>query len=160
LAGGIHLAADVMHLIAAAAWVGGLLPLAFVLTVASKASSFAVARAASLRFSDYGIAAVGVLLLTGPINTWYLAGSSRALTGTDYGLLLLVKIAFFLTMLAFATVNRLWLTPALAASAGVRPPRDALRQLRRNVVLEIGAGAIILSLVAVLGVTPPPGLGE
>jgi putative copper resistance protein D len=160
LAGGIHLAADVMHLIAAASWVGGLLPLAFVLTIAGKASSFPIARAASLRFSNYGIAAVGVLLLTGPINTWYLAGSSRALTGTDYGLLLLVKIAFFLTMLTLATVNRFWLTPALAANAGRWPPRDALRQLRRNVVFEIGAGAIILSLVAVLGVTPPPGLGE
>ena len=160
LAGVIHLAADVMHLIAAAAWVGGLLPLAFVLTVASEASSFPIARAASLRFSDYGIVAVGVLLLTGPINTWYLAGSSRALTGTDYGLLLLVKIGFFLTMLTLATANRFWLTPALAASPGQRPSRDTLRQLRRNVALEIGAAAIILSLVAVLGVTPPPGLGE
>jgi putative copper resistance protein D len=160
LAGGIHLAADVMHLIAAAAWVGGLLPLAFVLTIAGKASSFAIARAASLRFSNYGIAAVGVLLLTGPINTWYLAGNVRALAATDYGHFLAVKIAFFLTMLALATINRLWLTPALAANAEQRQARDALRQLHRNVVLEIGAGAIIVCLVAVLGVTPPPGLGE
>jgi putative copper resistance protein D len=82
------------------------------------------------------------------------------LTGTDYGLLLLVKIGFFLTMLTLATANRFWLTPALAASPGQRPSRDTLRQLRRNVALEIGAAAIILSLVAVLGVTPPPGLGE
>jgi putative copper resistance protein D len=65
----------------------------------------------------------------------------------------------FLVMLALATVNRLWLTPALAVNAGERPARRALRQLRRNVVIEIGAGAAILSLVAVLGVTPP-GLGE
>jgi putative copper export protein len=30
-----------------------------------------------------------------------------------------------------------------------------LRQLRRNVAIEIAAGAIILAIVAVLGVTPP-----
>ena len=73
LPGSIHLAADFLHLIAAAAWVGGLLPLAMMLTAARKASSFGVARAASLRFSAYGIAAVGTPLLTGAINTWYLA---------------------------------------------------------------------------------------
>src|SRR4029077_13510431 len=36
LAGSIHLAADVLHLIAAAAWVGGLLPLAFLLANADR----------------------------------------------------------------------------------------------------------------------------
>ena len=159
LGGGIHLAADFVHLIAAAAWVGGLLPLAFMLAAADQGSSLAVARAVSLRFSAYGVVAVGALLFTGAINTWYLAGSIRALTETDYGQLLLIKIALFLVMLGLATVNRLWLTPALVADAGQGRSRDAFRQLRRNVAIEIGAGAIILSVVAVLGVTPP-GLGE
>jgi len=81
------------------------------------------------------------------------------LTETDYGHLLLIKIALFLVMLGLATVNRLWLTPALAATAGQGRSRDAFRQLRRNVAIEISAGVIILSVVAVLGVTPP-GLGE
>jgi putative copper resistance protein D len=158
LPGSIHLTADFVHLIAAAAWVGGLLPLALLLAAADRASSVAVARSASLRFSAYGIVAVGALLLTGAINTWYLAGSARALTATDYGHLLLVKIALFLGMLALATVNRLWHTPALAAEAGEKPAHSALRQLRRNVMIEIAAGAAILAVVAVLGVTPP-GLG-
>jgi putative copper resistance protein D len=159
LPGSIHLTADFVHLIAAGAWVGGLLPLALLLAAADRASSVAVARSASLRFSAYGIVAVGALLLTGAINTWYLAGSARALTATDYGHLLLVKIALFLGMLALATVNRLWHTPALAAEAGEKPAHSALRQLRRNVMIEIAAGAAVLAVVAVLGVTPP-GLGE
>jgi copper resistance protein D len=96
LPGSVHLAADFVHLIAAAAWVGGLLPLAFMLAAADRASSLVVARAVSLRFSAHGIVAVGVLLFTGAINTWYLAGSIRALTETDYGHLLLIKIALFL----------------------------------------------------------------
>jgi putative copper resistance protein D len=157
LGGRIHLAADFMHLIAAAAWVGGLLPLALMLAAAG--GSVTVVHAVSLRFSAYGVVAVGVLLFTGAINTWYLAGSIRALTETDYGHLLLVKISLFLVMLGLATVNRLRLTPALAATAGQKRSRDAFRQLRRNIAIEIGAGAIILSIVAVLGVTPP-GVGE
>ena len=160
LPGSVHLAADFVHLIATAAWVGGLLPLAIMLAAAGRASSLAVARTVSMRFSAYGIVAVGALFFTGAINTWYLAGSIRALTETDYGHLLLVKIALFLIMLGLATFNRLWLTPALAANAGQGRMRDAFWQLRRNVAIEIGAGATILSVVAVLGVTPPPGLGE
>jgi copper resistance protein D len=159
LPGSVHLAADFVHLIAAAAWVGTLLPLAFMLAAAHRGSLLAVARMVSLRFSAFGIVAVGALLFTGAINTWYLAGSIRALTETDYGHLLLIKIAAFLVMLGLATVNRLWLTPALAANASQGRPRDAFRQLRRNVAIEIGVGASILAVVAVLGVTPP-GLGE
>jgi copper resistance protein D len=159
LAGSIHLAADVLHLIAAAAWVGGLLPLAFLLANADRVSSVEVARAASLRFSAYGLVAVGTLLLTGSINTWYLAGGIHALTATAYGHLLLLKIALFLVMLALAMVNRFWLTPALASDAGETFERKVLRRLRGNVAIETAAGAVILAVVAVLGVTPP-GLGE
>ena len=156
LAGSIHTAADFLHLVAAAAWVGGLLPLALLLAAAQRASAIEVARVASLRFSACGVAAVGVLLLTGAINAWYLAGSIHALTATDYGHLLLVKIALFLVMLALATINRLWLTPALTDG---KSASNALRQLRRNILIEIAAAALIIAVVAVLGVTPP-GLGE
>ena len=134
---------------------GGLLPLAVMLAAAGKASVGLIARAASLRFSAYGIAAVGALILTGAINTWYLAGSIRALTATDYGHRLQVKIALFLVMLAIAAINRLRLTPQLVEAEGTRTTQDALRRLRRNVAIEIAAGVIILAIVGVLGVTPP-----
>ena len=49
MGGRIHLAADFVHLIAAAAWVGGLLPLALMLAAAG--ASVTVAHAVSLRFS-------------------------------------------------------------------------------------------------------------
>jgi putative copper resistance protein D len=152
----VHLTADVLHLVAAAAWVGALLPLALVLgAVGRDAGSEAMARTATVRFSTLGIVSVGTLLGTGTINTWYLAGSIPALTETDYGRLLLLKIALFLGMVAVAAVNRLQLTPRLVAGPSARVARDALRQLRRNVAIEIAAGAIILAIVAVLGVTPP-----
>jgi copper resistance protein D len=68
---------------------------------------------------------------------------------------LLLKIALFLAMIAIAAVNRLQLTPRLVAGATERAAGDALRQLRRNVAVEIAAGAGILAIVAILGVTPP-----
>jgi len=152
----IHPAADVLHLIAAAAWVGALLPL-IVLFVAAGAddASLAIARTATARFSIVGIASVGTLLATGIINTFYLAGSVPALLHTDYGRLLLIKIALFLAMVAIAAVNRLRLTPALLQQASIAASRDALRQLRRNAAIEVLAGAIVIAIVAALGTMPP-----
>ena len=154
--GSVHPAADILHLIAAAGWVGALLPLALLLGAAGRdARSLAAARIATVRFSTLGVFAVGALLITGTINTWYLAGSISALTETDYGRLLLLKIALFFGMVAIAAFNRLRLTPLLISGAGERATPLALRQLRRNVAIEIAAGAGILAIVAILGVTPP-----
>jgi putative copper resistance protein D len=154
--GVIHPAADFLHLVAAAAWVGTLLPLALLLTAAGEdAASVAIARIATVRFSNFGIASVATLLVTGSINAWYLAGSIPALTQTDYGHLLLVKVALFLVMVAIAAVNRLRLTPRLVADASAAVTADALRQLRRNTAIEVAVGAVIIAIVAVLGTNPP-----
>jgi putative copper resistance protein D len=152
----VHPAADVLHLIAAAAWVGALLPL-MVLFAAAGAddASLAIARTATTRFSILGILSVGTLLATGIVNTYYLAGSVAALLHTDYGRLLLIKIALFLAMVAIATVNRFRLTPQLLQQANIIASRDALRQLRRNAAIEALAGAIVIAIVAALGTMPP-----
>jgi putative copper resistance protein D len=152
----VHPAADFVHLIAAAAWVGTLLPLALLLASASNdTASVAVARIATIRFSAFGVGSVATLLVTGTINAWYLAGSVAALTETDYGRLLLLKIALFLIMVAIAAVNRLHLTPRLVEGADSATTADALRQLRRNASLEVAIGAIIIAVVAALGTNPP-----
>jgi putative copper resistance protein D len=151
----IHPAADFVHLVAAAAWVGMLLPLALVLAAAGRdTASVGIARTATVRFSMFGIASVGTLLVMGSINTWYLAGSLLALTDTDYGRLLLTKVALFFVMVAIATVNRLHYTPRLGQVASAFVTQDTLRQLRRNTVIEVLLGIIIICIVAVLGVTP------
>jgi copper resistance protein D len=150
----VHPAADFLHLVAAAAWVGMLLPLAVVLAAGRDAASVAVARTTTVRFSTFGIASVGTLLVTGSINTWYLVGGVTALIDTDYGRLLLAKIALFFGMVAIATVNRLRLTPRLAQVVSAFVTQDALNQLRRNALIEVVMGATIIGIVAVLGVTP------
>jgi len=152
--GVIHPAADFLHLVAAAAWVGMLLPLAVVLAAGRDALSVSVARTTTVRFSTFGIASVGTLLVTGSINTWYLVGGVTTLTDTDYGRLLLAKVTLFFGMVAIATVNRLRFTPRLAQIASTFVVQDALNQLRRNALIEVVMGATIIGIVAVLGVTP------
>jgi putative copper resistance protein D len=152
----VHPAADVLHLVAAAAWVGALLPLALLLTtIGPDSSSLAVARIATLRFSTLGLASVATLLVTGIINTWYLVGSVSALIGTDYGQLLLFKLALFAAMVGIAVVNWSRLTPRLVQNADAMGAQRAQRQLRRNAAIEAAAGAIITGIVAVLGILPP-----
>jgi len=152
----IHPAADVLHLIAAAAWVGALLPLIVLLAAAgADDASLKMARTATTRFSILGIVSVGTLLVTGIVNTYYLVGSVPAMLHTDYGRLLLIKIALFLAMVAIATVNRFRLTPQLLQQNNVTASRDALRQLRRNAAIEVLAGAIVIAIVGALGTLPP-----
>jgi copper resistance protein D len=152
----VHQPADVLHLIAASAWVGALIPLVVLLqAVGQEATPIAIARTAAFRFSTLGIAAVGTLLVTGSINSWYLVGSFAALTGTDYGRLLLVKIALFLIMVAIAAFNLLRLTPRIAQHNDASTAQQALWLLRRNAAIEAAAGAIIIAIVAVLGTLPP-----
>ncbi|HKR19126.1 MAG TPA: CopD family protein, partial [Stellaceae bacterium] len=110
-----------------------------------------VAAIATRRFSLMAMISVVVLLASGIVNTWYLAGNVPALIGTPYGRLLLIKIGLFLIMLTVAAVNRLRLTPRLAGAA----PNAALAQLRRNALIESGLGLGILAIVGVLGILPP-----
>jgi putative copper resistance protein D len=156
--GNLHLAADALHLIAAAAWIGGLVPLTLLLAAARRNQGFAwasLARDAAQRFSTLGMVSVGTLLATGIVNAWILVGSIQALIVTGYGQLLLLKLVVFAIMLGFAATNRFWLTPQLAFSSENEPHLEAFRQLTRNSVIEIALGLTIFAIVGVLGTLHP-----
>jgi putative copper resistance protein D len=156
--GNLHLAADVLHLIAAASWIGGLVPLVLVLALARQNPSLgsaSIARDSAERFSILGIVSVATLFATGIVNAWILVGSFNALFATQYGRLLMLKIVLFAIMLAFAAVNRLALTPRLAGSPESGSRIGALRRLTRNSVVEIGLGLIIFAMVGMLGTLHP-----
>jgi copper resistance protein D len=156
--GSLHLSADVLHLIAAAGWIGGLVPLIFLLAAVRRYQAIAwaaFAREAAMRFSALGIASVTTLLATGTVNAWILVGSFHALAVTEYGRLLMLKLVVFAVMLVLAAVNRLWLTPRLAGASGDEPRLEALRQLTRNSVVEIALGFSIFAIVGLLGTLHP-----
>ena len=80
-------------------------------------------------------------------------GSLRALTGTNYGRLLLFKVALFLAMLFLAAVNRLRLTPIIRRDRYAAPA--AFERLRTNALVEAAIGLVILAVVGLLGTTSP-----
>ena len=155
--GNLHLAADALHLVAAASWVGGLVPLVLLLSAVRRdddlAASASPAGRATRRFSILGIVCVATLVATGLVNSWILVGSFHALLATEYGQILMLKLVVFASMLAFAAVNRFSLTPRLAVASGKE--RQAARQLLRNSVVEIVLGFCVLAIVGMLGTLHP-----
>jgi putative copper export protein/mono/diheme cytochrome c family protein len=162
--GDVQLIGDMLHLIVAGIWIGGLLPLAVLLAIAGRADEAAWIVAASdgtRRFTILGVTSVLTLLLTGFVNTYVLTGSIPALVGTPYGRLLLLKIGLFVTMVAIAAVNRQYLTPRLASASALdaTTTRRPLVHLVRNSLTEFALGVLILGIVGILG-TLTPGLHD
>jgi copper resistance protein D len=149
--GYLHLAADALHLYAAAAWTGGLVSLVLMLRILKGAAEPSTELDAVRRFSALGMVSVATLIVSGIINAWILIGSLRGLFLTDYGRVLLAKLAIFAAMVAFAAVNRFRLTPRLASSAN----SEAVRSLRRNTMVEFALALLVFAIVGVLGTLHP-----
>ncbi|WP_432099765.1 copper resistance CopC/CopD family protein [Streptomyces sp. WAC 04229] len=180
----LAVASFVLHLLATAVWLGGLVALLVTLRAAPDAAAVA-------RFSRIALVSVTVLVATGVYQSWRGLGSWQALTGTTYGRLLLAKVALVTVLLAAAAVSRRW-TAALATArtpvrqlereripepvpAGGPPPpepdpaepeppapddpstaADALRRgLRRSVLAEAVVAAVVLVVTTVLTSTLP-----
>jgi putative copper resistance protein D len=156
--GVLHLAADILHLFAAAIWIGGLVSLVLLLSVVGRDQTHAdlsFAGNAVRRFSTMGIAIVVVVFATGIVNAWVLVGSWHALMVTGYGRLLILKVALFAIMLLIAAANRFWLTPRLALPSGSEPQPMVLRRLARNSMIEIALALMIFAIVGLLGTLHP-----
>ena len=137
-AGSILLASEAVHLLAAGAWLGGLLPL-FLL---AGSLSPAAAATACEHFTPVGLSAVVAIACTAAIQVRQLIGSLAALLGTAYGHIALLKLAIFFVLLVLACINRLVLTSRL---------RDRKRPVTRT-LLRSSIGAEVVLGVAVIGV--------
>ncbi|NYS19317.1 copper resistance protein CopC/CopD [Streptomyces sp. SJ1-7] len=112
---GIAMPVDVLHLLAVAAWLGGLVALLVALYRTPDICSGAVRR-----FSRVAFGSVLVLAATGIYQSWRQVGSWPALTGTRYGQLLIAKVVLIAVLLAVAWFSRRWtgrLTDAVAGEA-------------------------------------------
>lgn len=140
-----------VHLLAAGLWLGGLLPLGWLLAHSEEDGFGAIADQALPAFSHMGYGAVAIIAITGIVNSLTLVGNSNALFGTDYGRLLSLKILLYFAMVAIALRNRFRLMPGLA-DANAR----GNQALYRSVLIEQAIGLGILAAVSLLGTWPPP----
>ncbi len=153
-AGLLHQGGDVLHLLAAGAWLGALAVL--VAAVLTRSPDLEALHLGLNRFSAVGPAVVGVLILSGLVNSGFLVGLSGValLAISPYGLLLLAKLALFAVMLGLAWTNRRHLTPKLGAALGGTAAGE-VRALRASLVIETLLGLGVLAAVAGLGMLEP-----
>ena len=156
----LQLAGDLLHLLAAGIWPAGLVPFALFLRCFLQArdpASLETAGAGTRRFSALSLATVAVLTLSGVVNSYFLVGSLPALVSTEYGRLLMLKLALFAATIGIGAWN-LILTPRTVPDDGpsLGGTEDAaLSKIVRNVLIEIGLVTIILLVVGLLGISAP-----
>jgi putative copper resistance protein D len=143
---------QMVHLLAAGLWLGGLVPLAWLLRKASSTAGISLAREVLPRFSHMGYFAVALLAASGAINAVLLVDSFPALVGTPYGRLLSLKVLLFLAMVTLALINRFRLLPRLCDEP---QPSGPIAMLARSVVAEQALGFAVLAVVSVLGTWSP-----
>jgi putative copper resistance protein D len=159
----LQLAGDVVHLVAAGLWPAGLVPLALFLGCYLHGDrepvSLVMAGAATRRFSALSLVAVGLLAISGVVNSYFLVGSFHTLVASSYGRLLLLKLSLFLAMMVFGAWNLFlakWrLANGSATTHAVDRENAALAVVARNVWIEIVLGTVILLVVGWLGIMPP-----
>ncbi|MFI1533886.1 copper resistance CopC/CopD family protein [Streptomyces anandii] len=136
---GIAMPVDVVHLLAVATWLGGLVALLVALYRAPARTP--VGTAAVRRFSRVAFGSVVALVATGIYQSWRQVGSWSAFTGTRYGQLLLVKIGLVVVLVGIASVSRRWtgrLTEAPATKAGGAATAKETVRLKE----PVGKGAV------------------
>jgi putative copper export protein len=109
------LLSQALHLLAAGAWLGGLLPLLIMVQEAP----LGMAKSAARRFSAFGLVSVAILIVTAIFQGIMLSGGCRVLVGTAYGFMLLTKAVLFAVMIAIAMRNRFSASPPPSS-----PPRE------------------------------------
>ncbi|MFE7105862.1 copper resistance CopC/CopD family protein [Streptomyces sp. NPDC057575] len=110
---GIAMPVDVLHLLAVAAWLGGLTTLLVALHRTPD-----IGAAAVRRFSRIAFGSVIVLTATGIYQSWRQVGTWSALTDTAYGQLLLVKVGLVALLVGIAWISRRWTARLITGGGG------------------------------------------
>ncbi|MDQ6433889.1 CopD family protein [Mesorhizobium sp. LHD-90] len=135
-----------VHAVAVLLWLGALAPLGVAL---ARGGAEAVRPLAW--FSKTIPAVIAALLVSGAIIAVVQVQTPAALISSDYGRVLLVKLALVAVMLLLATVNRYLLTrPATAGD------KVAKRHLSQNIAAEIVLGIAVIGVLGLWRFTPPP----
>ncbi|MFG3390793.1 copper resistance CopC/CopD family protein [Streptomyces rochei] len=130
LQAGIAMPVDVVHLLAVAAWLGGLVSLLVALYRASAETP--VPAVAVRRFSRVAFGSVVALAATGTYQSWRQLGSWSAFTDTRYGQWLLAKIGLVVVLVGIAYLSRRWTARLAEAGSAVVRQREGARKDERG----------------------------
>jgi putative copper export protein/mono/diheme cytochrome c family protein len=143
----VPLASDVVHLLGAGAWLGGLWPLLLMVRHAPAAAAASACR----YFSPLGKWCLVAVLASAGVQFWELIGGIPGLVGTAYGWVAIVKFALFGVLFIFALANRYTLAPRLLGAE----PAAARRGLIRSIAVQSGVGILVVLAAGLLSQLSP-----
>ncbi|MFD4996101.1 copper resistance CopC/CopD family protein [Streptomyces buecherae] len=127
---------DIVHLLAVAVWLGGLTALLVALRTEARLPRLAVRR-----FSRLAFGSVVALVATGLYQSWRQVGSWHALTDTEYGRWLLVKVGLVVLLVGVAGLSRRWTSQLDTARDTTRDTAPATRGAATTAKAEAQAKA-------------------
>lgn len=148
---------DLVHLGAAAVWIGGLAVVALVVLPRGDEADSGVVEA---RFSRVALAAVAAVVGTGTVQGLRQLGELEGLRTTSYGRLLVMKVAAVAVVVVLGALSRSLVRARLAPpvegeDGDVEDPADLKRALRRSVGAEVAIAAVVLGLTSLLVAADP-----
>jgi len=153
--------ADVVHVLAASIWVGGIACIVFALPAATRAVEPAARTGVLIdvlaRFSPLALSAVAALALTGTVQAYIDVRSLNALTHSTYGELVLLKTGLLGLLIGLGAINRERVIPALRRLlAAAATPGETGVLLRRSTRGELATMACVFAVTAALVAFAPP----
>ena len=143
------LPSDLLHVVAAGAWPGGLLPLALLLArVRRDPRLLSAAVTVTRRFSRLSVVAVSLLALSRLLNGVGLVGTFSALWPSVYGRLILCKVALLAGLIGMGAVNR-----RIIHQDDLGNVPQTLRRLWRNVTWECVLATVVVLATEALAMT-------
>lgn len=142
----LSIALDMLHVLAIAAWIGGVVMI--LVGLLPRAQADVLPKVLPV-YSRVAFTAVTVIAVTGSYAAWRGIGTWRAVLQTEYGLLVCAKVLGFVGLIAVGNLSR---RVVQRRSFGA----TEVEQLRRCVLVETVVAAIVLALAAVL-VSQPQG---
>ncbi|HLU52096.1 MAG TPA: copper resistance protein CopC [Acidimicrobiia bacterium] len=150
------MAADAVHVLGAAFWIGGLV--ALLLTWRHMAGDAPGAAEVVGRFSTLAVRFVLGLAAAGLVLAWIEVGEWAALVSTAYGWTLVAKSAVAAAVLGVAAYNKRVLVSRIVSDEQ-EERRPAWERLRATVRAEVVGLALVVGLTAVLVDLPPAAEG-
>ncbi len=154
---GVFFPADVIHVVGASVWVGGIACLLLALPAATRKLEgprrTRLLLATLARFSPLALACVIAIAITGVVQAYIDVRSFDGLLHSTYGALVIVKVVLLLALIGFGWVNRSRILPALRrlAGRGESPGRGgaaARRSMRGELVVMVAVFGVTAALVS------------
>jgi copper transport protein len=153
---GLARTADVLHVVAASAWLGALLSLLFaawplVRGVRGMDAIGSGPLVASLvrSFHPVALTCAAIVVVSGLVAAWLRLPTVGSLWESTYGRVLLIKLAFVAVVVILGGLNWRRMLPSLGDEA-------AARRITRTASAELTIAALVLAVTAVLVSTPTP----